>query len=250
MTPLAQSDIEQIVRLVVDRLRGSAVVVPPAAHLPSGATDEAAGQGAGSERSTGDAATLHLSQPVVTLQEVAERLGGVRILEVDSRAVVTPAVRDELRRSGVTLVRRLSDGQRAPSPRAVVAPVADCLVVATSEKWATIKDLARRCQFLELEPAQDYDAVARRLLDVWCGSSRAVWCAHRPYAAVVASGRAASGRLQAVSLHQPAQLKQAMIEAQPNLLIVDDRRWSGYQVARLIQDWCRWGPRSPGRSAR
>lgn len=48
---------------------------------------------------------LTLDQPLVTLATIAGRLTGVRQFVVRPRAVVTPAVRDELRSRGITLLR-------------------------------------------------------------------------------------------------------------------------------------------------
>jgi hypothetical protein len=93
---------------------------------------------------------------VVTLAEVEGRLGALRRLVVPNGAIVTPAVRDELRRRNVALVRSsdaaplpsgevrlvaVSHGKRS-SPSAALAAInqegipveahsADCLIAAT-----------------------------------------------------------------------------------------------------------------------
>lgn len=56
---------------------------------------------------------LVLTSRVVTLAELGERLGGVRRLVVPPRAVVTPSVRDELRRRNVELVFGKRNGAAA-----------------------------------------------------------------------------------------------------------------------------------------
>lgn len=50
-----------------------------------------------------DSSELHLESKVVTLTEIEGRLESVRKLLVPNRAVVTPAVKDELRKRGITL---------------------------------------------------------------------------------------------------------------------------------------------------
>jgi hypothetical protein len=55
-----------------------------------------------------DAVNTHevrLAEPVVTMQVVSGRLTGVKRLVVSKRAVITPAVKDELKKRHVELVR-------------------------------------------------------------------------------------------------------------------------------------------------
>jgi hypothetical protein len=46
--------------------------------------------------------------------------------------------------------------------------------------------------------------------------------------------------MRVACLHQAADLSQAVLEIQPNILVLDDARWSGYQVGRLVQAWSRF----------
>lgn len=54
----------------------------------------------------GEASELVLAERVVTLATLAGRLAGVGRVVVGARAVVTPSARDQLRDSGIELVRR------------------------------------------------------------------------------------------------------------------------------------------------
>ena len=78
--------IERIVREVVRRLGERGVAVQ---------SEAAAG---GSE--------LVLTDRVVSLQSIRGRLAGTTRLVVTRTAVVTPAVRDELKENGIELIRR------------------------------------------------------------------------------------------------------------------------------------------------
>ncbi len=84
-------DIESVVREVIRR-------------LTNGSNGRTAGVGA-DERQNTDAGTMRLTQQVVSLAQLAGRLDGVSRLVVPSRAIVTPAVCDELRRNGIALQR-------------------------------------------------------------------------------------------------------------------------------------------------
>jgi hypothetical protein len=78
--------LEWIVQEVIRRLRAADDEQPP----PAAASE------------------LRLSDRVVTLAALKDRLNNVSRVSVPSKAVVTPAVRDELRQRGVELVRQTS----------------------------------------------------------------------------------------------------------------------------------------------
>jgi hypothetical protein len=61
----------------------------------------------GAERQavTNDDGVLAIGDELVTLATVEGRMNGVRSVRVTRRAVVTPAVRDELKKNGIELVR-------------------------------------------------------------------------------------------------------------------------------------------------
>jgi len=86
----SQMDVERIVSEVIRRLIAMGVVVPN-------------GNGDTCTESTGN--ELHLTDRVVSLAVIERRLDGVRRVTVEKKAVVTPAVRDELREKNVELVR-------------------------------------------------------------------------------------------------------------------------------------------------
>ena len=86
------SDLEQIVAEVVRRLTAVAATAPP---VPT----EVSGKG-----------TLSIDDKVVTLNSVDSRLDGLRRLIVQRKAVVTPALRDELSKRGIELDRGGSGG--------------------------------------------------------------------------------------------------------------------------------------------
>jgi hypothetical protein len=78
----SEQDVERIVLEVIRRL--GLVGSPPAT-----ATNE-----------------LAVSERVVTMRSIEGKLAGINRLIVSGRAVVTPAVKDELRQRNIELVRR------------------------------------------------------------------------------------------------------------------------------------------------
>ncbi len=92
----ASVDIERIVREVLADF-GAA----PASAVPSDAAERPAP--AAARKSAPPADALVLADRVVTLAQLEGRPSGVRRVVVSEGAVVTPAVRDEVRRRGMTL---------------------------------------------------------------------------------------------------------------------------------------------------
>ena len=89
--PDSQHDVEWIVREVVRRLLERGVEVPANGHASA---------------QTADGGVLTLPDRVVSLATIADRLAGVRQVVVSAKAVVTPAVRDELRARQIELIRK------------------------------------------------------------------------------------------------------------------------------------------------
>jgi hypothetical protein len=82
------SDLDQIVAEVARRL-----------------TAAAAAEGQASSQAGGQAGTFTIDDRVVTLNSVDGRLDGLRRLIVQRRAIITPALRDELNKRGIELDR-------------------------------------------------------------------------------------------------------------------------------------------------
>ena len=90
---LADADIERIVREVIRRLREHQEKTKAS---PNGKTEGGAQHVAHS---------LEMNEHVITLASLENRLSGISRVAVGHRAVVTPAVVDELRERKVELVR-------------------------------------------------------------------------------------------------------------------------------------------------
>lgn len=58
------------------------------------------------QRGSADSADLTLTEKVITTRTIENRLTGVSRLLVQPRAVVTPAVKDELKKHQIELVRQ------------------------------------------------------------------------------------------------------------------------------------------------
>ncbi|HZL88245.1 MAG TPA: hypothetical protein VFB96_07695 [Pirellulaceae bacterium] len=81
-----EADVERIVSEVIRRLRAMDSSAAAAAPAPVGHD-------------------LVLTERVITMRTIDGQLGGVQRLLVPAKAVVTPAVRDELKQRKIELVR-------------------------------------------------------------------------------------------------------------------------------------------------
>ncbi len=77
---LTPADIDRVVAEVVRRLRALAATSPPAPIQKPESTS-----------------SLHLSEKVITLATIKGRLDGITAVVVGERAIITHAVKDELR---------------------------------------------------------------------------------------------------------------------------------------------------------
>jgi hypothetical protein len=228
MNKPTNTDIETIVQMVVDRLRERSSVAV-AAQTPLAAPASVGIQ-------VPLPGTLCLSSRIVSMDDIQSRLEGTHTLQIQKKTLLTPAVRDELRSRNIKLVR--ADLDLSASTVAGQSCSVDFLIVADKKKFsvaaAVASKLSPRFVDAEFEPRE----VVKHLLKVrsTADHNRMIWCASQPYAAQAACAEYAT-QLRAVALLQAADLRQAVHEVSPALLILDDQRWSGFQVAQLILAW-------------
>lgn len=169
------NDLDQIVAEVVRRL-----------------TAAAAGDGQASRRAGEQAGVLAIDDRVVTLNSVDGRLDGLRRLIVQRRAIITPALRDELSKRGIELDRGGSGGTmrrdtsigivrchlvRAPAVPGVAEDVtADALDKLTRLTTEQLENPDRRVVVLIGQPAIAVCALNRNAR-VRAAQARSVECA-------------------------------------------------------------------------
>ncbi len=224
------AEIETIIRVVLERLRQvdaaprATASMQPAAPLAVHVTPETAPAAASLQP---DATRLRLELPLITLEELRNNLSGIKVVEVPRRAVVTPAVLDELRQRGVKLQRlsphdlRLSSSTQSSPSVMLVAP--NGMVMQQSTAAKVVEDA---------DPQTTLQAIVGHVATPGNG---AVWCSPRPFATALATRT--QPQLRAVQLTSFGDLKQAVAEAQPNVLILDPRQWSAPAIANLLRAW-------------
>ncbi len=265
------TEIEAIVRAVLQRLRGSDEMV---------ATQRNIGLPAATETVSSSAMQFRWEAQLLTLENLRDHWKGLRSVCISTKCIVTPAVKDELRQRGVTLERVFSavtSGGTVPvaaaQPLLVLAPQASLpgLGRLLAEVGAGIRlvelETSGASQGLSEHLSGELgraDKVARLSESSWQAKREAnkefggrhliggaindsgainesegkcLWFTPRPFAAVAECRSLAAARaVQLSSLHElPAALEQAS----PNVIVVDATQWRLPAVANLARQWSR-----------
>lgn len=224
-----QADIEHIVSLVVDRLIG-----PDTTHAPTGQpirqkqAQPAASQPKNINHSAAD---LVLSERLITLDTLRNRLKGVTSVQVASKAIVTPAVKDELKDRGVSLV--VADDAPAASPLSKLA------VLACGEP----ADLAAWSQHVSVEQETDPRRAVTRAVNLTRQTGLAVLLCKDAAASACLANRTAG--IRALAAPATSTLESAMRAIGANLVTVDPATL----VAGGVHDFLNTVARSRGLSA-
>jgi hypothetical protein len=245
-------DIERIVQEVLRELRQAG-----ATGLPS---SPAAGAGAAGSATTGATAGLPSSavgarpdkpsaaaQPgqltvsgrVVTLSALDGRLAGVHQVVVSPQAIVTPAVRDELRRRNVALRFAATPAPGAASPATLLALVvhrdagdAAPLVAALSGEPVVVRQENLDCVI----------AASQRLAGVAAaGNGLGLLLTRYTSAAICLANRLQGVRAVLATDVAPTAAAAAAIGA--NVLVADPKLLGYGRLKRIVLDYCRAGVR-------
>ncbi len=256
-------NIDQIVREVLAALASSeAGPATDNGSLVGGTADDDAGRGGrasvrdaleGPAPASGDVARvsaaeptaqknasadeLRLSSRVVALANITDRLDRIRRVVVPRRAVVTPAVRDELRRRGVTLVREDHADRKPATGLRLVAKVLGArfdpatITAALEGEPVEVRSERRDCLVVST------DELARELAEP--KTAGLIVTTHPAMALRLASRHHGLRPAWGVDT---GRLERDLADIGANVLVVDPRTTSPYQIRRMLVDFCRRGP--------
>ena len=181
--------------------------------------------------------TLVLSCRVVTLSEMSGRLEKIRRLVAPPGAIVTPAVRDELRRRNVSLAF-------APPPSDSVCRVRLVLVTAGRrfDPTALIRQLGREPIDVEAHPSDCLIAATNLLAGRVVQPGTLGLLLAREMAAGVCLANRHHG-VRAASATDPATVSAAIASIGANLLVIDPTAAAFHQLRQTIVEFCRGGAR-------
>jgi hypothetical protein len=240
------AEIDRLVRAVLAELGTGPTSGPPVPELGAG---PASGPLAVSRMPVVAAASpdnagavqkgdLALDARLITLAEVAGRLDRVRRLVVMPGAVVTPAVRDELQRRNVALVRASSARQPAEGAIRLVAVTAGKrldpadLLRAVAAEGVAVERHTTDCLIVAT------DLLAGEVLKP--GTLGLLLTRHAPIALCLANRHPG---VRAVCGGDPAAISTAVEAVGANLLVLDPGGKSSFPWKQVVGDFCRGGVR-------
>lgn len=227
---ITADQMEDIVRVVLQRLRSEvpAPAITPSLPSPAVSTDATGGNSASTVSE--QPGRLRLSERVVTLELLKGKLDGLTALVVHPKAVVTPAVLDELRRRQLRLHREL------PTTVHVQRHV-PLLLVCPNQHLVAIGKRVCSQQATTIVDAGSENSLAAIRNHLQAGGQAAVWCSTNPFAAIASTF--GDSTLRPLSLNDLKQLSAALTQARPNLIIVDAQAWSVAAINNLVATWTR-----------
>lgn len=178
-----------------------------------------------------------VSDRVVTLAGVGERLASARRLLVPPRAVVTPAVQDELRRRKIALV--FEEARSAPAAAAATAVVA--VLGSRIDPAPVIEELNRAQVAVDLRRFECLikatDELAGRLA---AGNCSGILLSNYPAVALCLANR--HGRVRAIVASDASQTAADAASVGANLLVIQPRSMTEDALRRISAWFCRQGP--------
>jgi hypothetical protein len=228
-------DIDRIVREVVRRLQA---LNEPTSPLASPVE----------LRPSTNIHALHLGDRVVTMALVAERLSDIQQLVISHKAIVTPAVRDELCARQITLVREEAPSRQIATaagrkPRLVVArdesadgspnslPLNSWGMNSLQTELVSARDLASQLQ--QIEDSLQHQAGIRSI---------GLFVTQRPFVVACEANRRPS--LRAAVVGDPQQAIEARETLDANLFVV--RPSAPFRLRGVIQAAIGQEPPAPG----
>ncbi len=244
-------DIERVVREVLAELSGPLGAAKPRSDANAGGTgrlpSDKDGAGGVPRQTVGTRSVpgmtpsngeLAIDARLVTMDDVLGRLHAVRRITVSRKAIVTPAVQDELLRRGIDLVRADSSGNEA----------------------AAVPRLVLFCCQVDLDPQPLAAALAREGVKAEQAESNCLIAATEKLAAEMAdsntlgvlltehtaAGLCLANRrrgLRAVSGLDAPAVATAAAAVGANLLVLNPSAASFFQVKQIVTEFCRGGVR-------
>jgi hypothetical protein len=236
-------DIELVVREVLAQLAAAHDKAPKPAtpglgtSVPNQPPSQVPSQSCTKPTNTDPSSTLTVTARVVTMNEVAGRLDSIRRLVVSRDAVVTPIVRDELLRRGIALEQADSSKNRPAVVRlALMTARTDfdpaSLVAALAREGFRVEPSASDCLIAGVDTLSSEIAKPDTL---------AVLITPHVAAGVCLANRLAGVR--AISGIDAPVVASASAAVGANLLAVDPRTGSFFQLKQAITEFARGGVR-------
>jgi len=214
-------DIEEIVRAVLRQLQGE-----PQGTIAAPAPNR----------------TLELTDKLVTLATLENRLTGIDQLALRAGAVVTPAVLDELRSRGITVVRTTAKTATAATRTTLTIGVAE-VASGVCDVPAFIAAVAMTSCAVERIAETGLTSVTAELAEHASKGGRPVLLlTSRPAAAVCIANRYRGVR--AVGGREARGVLESILEVAANFVAIDPASFSAFELRRLVTEFVANWPRA------
>jgi len=225
-------DIERVVREVLAELKRAP---GPEDSSAAESTVEQANRGADVPSTNGE---LVISARLVTMEEITDRLDGIRQVAVGPQAVVTPAVRDALRQRNIELSRAL------PAKNTSVAPPRLVVVAARTKLDPKLLASALRSEGIEVQCHKtDCMLAATDQLAAELSKSDALGLLLTPHTAAALCLANRLAPVRAVLGSDTNRLEADLSAVGANLLVVDPQSIGLFKLSRIAGEFFRGGIR-------
>jgi ribose 5-phosphate isomerase RpiB len=215
-------DIDQIVREVLKRLRALSTGVSEPGAPPAKSQESAA--------VTSVSSTLTFSGRLVTLAALEGRLIGLKQLVVGPKTIVTPAVKDELKKRGITIVQHESALPQTLQVRLLVSAAG-----GAQSKPGLRADLNNATPGIEWLECQATNSLSGTVLELSKNIDQrkllGLLLSDQPFTAAMLANR--NQNIRAAAVDDVRSVDEALCQIGCNLLAVDARR-VGPAVLKLI----------------
>ena len=224
-------DIDGIVREVLRRLRAlsasdNASTAPVVAPAPAPAKSKAA---APPPASPVESSTLQFADRLVTLAALNGKLNGVKQLAVGRKAIVTPAVVDELKRRGIAIVRQDSGNQQNNKIRLLVSAASGGIKSAVR---SDLSSATAGIEWLECHATSSLTGAVQELTKhITQRNLPGLLLTEQPLSAAVVANR--NPNIRAAVIGDGRSLDEALAQIGSNLIAVDPKR-VGPAVLKIV----------------
>jgi len=182
------------------------------------------------------AGTVSFGDRVISVELLRDRLTDARTIQVRPGAIITPAARDYLRERNIEVTSQADQPSAAGSPNMIFAAAAERFDLA-----ALIPLLAGAAAEAEIVPTGAFMAVVKQTMErITSGDRRGVLFTEQTAAAVCVANRNRSVR--AVQAGGCEEVREAAAAVGANLLVIDPRGRSQFEMARMIKEFHAAGP--------
>jgi hypothetical protein len=215
-------EIDRLVREAIGELRGTKIEKPWVAGVVASTPPVAN--------------SLTLTDKVISLAGLNGQLKTIERLFVRPDAIVTPALRDELRARGIAIERTAIHGKtKVIQPTEGLALAAVDTDFAPAEMLRTLNQTGLTAQ--TIEPMNLIETIHRLATLLASPTNRAVLFTSRPAAAICLANR--RSEVRAALAYSAAAVDEAIKQIGANLLVVRPAEHSRHQLRRLVIAYAR-----------